>query len=226
MTAIKAPVYLMMKGAIALLIIGALVSLGLADIWALALISLLAMLIGLAIFASMHLLPTGYDPVSQAASDYAVGRFGQLHRFYLWFISIGILALCLALGFKSPLAVAGQIFLALAALGYIASSLFPTDLEGKRLTRTGAIHYAIAFLNFTFLILAIKNLTPILVALQPWQPAALPLTWLASAVLPAILLVIITLLRPLRRVFGLFERLFLIITYLWIILVALLLIIN
>ena len=229
MTAIKpqGTVNLMMKGAIAVLIMGALVSLGLADVWALAMVSLLATLAGLAIFVFLHILPTGYDPISQAASDYAVGRFGYLSRSYLRFISIGILALalCLAVEVKPPLPVMVLAYLGLVALGYIAASLFPTDLEGERLTRTGAIHYALAFLNFTFITLAIENLTPTLVTLRPWQPAALPLTWLAWAAVPAVMLVLITLLKPLRRVFGLFERLFLLTAYLWLALVALSLII-
>lgn len=220
--------YGMMKGAIVLLAIGVLASLYLENIRALALASLLATFISLAILIYLHLLPTGYNPISHAVSDYAVGRSGHLFRHYLWFGSIGVLALalCLMVGAKLPQpAGAALACLGLNAIGRVAASLFPTDLEGKRLTRTGAIHYAIAFLDFAFLTVAISNLTPLMVALPPWQPAAAMLAWLAWAAVPAVALVVITLLPPLRRVFGLCERLFLVATCLWLILAALLLVI-
>jgi hypothetical protein len=71
---------------------------------------------------------------------------------------------------------------------------------------------------------AISGLTPALRAydLSEWVRA--PLDWANWAVGPALALVVITMLRPLRRVFGLFERIFLLTTNLWFALAALLLI--
>jgi hypothetical protein len=187
-------------------------------------VSLLAILINLAIFFALHFLPTGYNPIRHAVSDYAIGKYSPLFRVSLWSSSLGMLTLAvgLAMGVGSPLlANRDLVFLGLIALTRIAMSLFPTDLEGKRLTRTGILHYVFAILTFAFVYNVISNLTPLLDTLNPWQEVKVPLTWLAWAVLPALVLVVITMFRPLRRIFGLFERLFLLITNGWFILVAL-----
>jgi hypothetical protein len=42
----------------------------------LALISLVASVAYLAIFVAWHVLPSGYDPIRHAVSDYAIGRYG------------------------------------------------------------------------------------------------------------------------------------------------------
>ena len=65
------------------------------------------------------------------------------------------------------------------------------------------------------------SLTPVLVKLHPWHSDKGLLTWLAGATLVGLILVVATLLPRLRRVFGLCERFFLLVTYAWLVLVAL-----
>jgi hypothetical protein len=193
------------------------------------LVSLIGSLIYLTIFCALHFLPTGYNPIRHAVSDYAVGRYGFLFRIGLWSSSIGVLTLAVGLALavgSPPLASRDLVFLGLIALTRIAMSLFPTDIEGKHLTRTGILHYIFAILAFTFTYMAISNMTPVLGTLNSWQQAQKPLMWLAWAVLPELILVIITMFRPLRHIFGLFERLFLLTTNVWLILVALLLLVK
>jgi hypothetical protein len=138
-----------------------------------------------------------------------------------------LLTLALAIGVGAPpLGSRDLIFLGLVAVTRIAMSLFPTDIEGQRLTRTGILHYVFAIFTFAFVSIAISNFSPILQTLHPWQQVQELLRWLDARVLPALILVVVTMLRPLRRVFGLFERLFLLTTNIWFILVSLFLLLK
>ena len=192
----------------------------------LALTSLTASCAYIGVFVTLHLLPTGYNPIRQAVSDYAVGKYGHWFRRSLWLSSIGVLSLAagLALGVGvPPLAGQGLIYLALGAATRLGMILFPTDLEDQRLTRVGIIHYVFAVLTFTFIYMAISNITPVLVTLHPWSLLRGLFTPLVTVVAAALALVVLTMLRPFRPVFGLCERLFLASTYVWLILTAVLL---
>lgn len=191
----------------------------------LAAVSLLATLSYLGVFVVLHLLPTGYSPVRHAVSDYAVGKYGPLFRAGLYASSLGVLALAFALivGVGSPtLATRDLIYLLLIPVTRVGMTLFPTNLEGQRTTATGLIHYVFAIAAFTFTYLAISETTAALRGLDPALWLQTPLRWIAWLVGPALVLVIITMLRPLRRIFGLFERLFLLSTNIWFLLAAVL----
>lgn len=197
-----------------------------ANVLLFALISLLGSLVYVAVVLALHVLPTGYDPRHNAVSDYGVGKYAPLFRVSLWAGSIAVLALLagLALGVGSPPLVSRDLaFLGLVAVSRVGESLFPTNVEGERLTRTGALHYLFAILTFGFTYAAISGLTPVLVKLHPWHSDKGLLTWLARATLVGLILVVATLLPRLRRVFGLCERFFLLVTYAWLVLVAILL---
>jgi hypothetical protein len=62
---------------------------------------------GLRLTSTLHFLPTGYNPIRHAVSDYAVGRYGPLFRIGLWSSSIGMLTLAvglaLAVGFPQEM---------------------------------------------------------------------------------------------------------------------------
>jgi Protein of unknown function (DUF998) len=193
----------------------------------LAALSLAATLAYLAIFAAWHVLPTGYDPIRHAVSDYAVGRCGYLFAIGLWTSSAGVLALAFALiaGVGAPpLATRDLVFLFLLPVARVGMTLFPTDLEGKPLSRTGVTHYVLAIAAFTLTYLVISDTTSVLRHLGPAAWLGSSLRWSAWAVAPELALVVVTMVRPLRRVFGLFERLFLLTTNVWFVLVAVLLI--
>ena len=193
----------------------------------LALLSALATTAYLGIFVALHVLPTGYNPIRHAVSDYAVGKYGYLFRIGLWASSLGVLALAFALihGVGSPpLAHHELVYLFLIPIARIGMTRFPTDLEGRRRSRTGVLHYVFAIAAFTFTYLAISDTTPVLRHLSGTVILGSPLHWVAWLVAPELALVVITMFRPLRKVFGLFERLFLLTTNVWFIMVALLLI--
>jgi len=192
----------------------------------LAAISVAATLAYLAILGVLHVLPTGYDPVRHAVSDYGVGRYRSLFTVALYVSSVGVFALAFALikGVGSPpLATRELWYLLLIPLARVGMSLYPTNLEGQRISRTGLLHYVFAILAFTFTYLAISGMTPALRNLDPdgWVHDALG--WTAWIVGPALALVVLTMVGPLRRMFGLFERIFLGSTNLWFALAAVLL---
>jgi hypothetical membrane protein len=199
---------------------------GLVTGW-LAVASLASTVAYLVILAALHVLPTGYSPVSHAVSDYGVGRYRSLFTVGLYVSSVGVLALAFAQlkGVGSPpLPTRDIAYLLLIPLARIGMMLFPTSLEGQRITRTGLLHYACAVAAFTLTYLAISGMTPALRALDLTEWARAPLGWTAWLVVPALALVVVTMLRPLRKVFGLFERVFLLTTNVWFALAAVLLI--
>ncbi len=200
-----------------------------ANVLPFALISLLGSIIYVVVVLALHVLPAGYDPRHNAVSDYGVGQYAPLFRVSLWAGSIAAAALPagLALGVGSPPLISRDlVFLGLVAVSRIGESLFPTTVEGRRLTRTGALHYLFAILTFGFTYAAISGLTPDLVKIHPWYSDKGLLTWLAGATLVGLILVVVTLLPRFRRVFGLCERFFLVVTYAWLVLVAFLLIVK
>ena len=189
----------------------------------LALVSVVGSTAYLTIFVALHVLPTGYDPVRHAVSDYAVGRYGRWFRVGLWSSSASVLALAIGLAIavgSPPLGANDLILLGLITFARLGMSVFPTSLEGQPLHRNGILHYLFAIAAFTFTYLAISHLTGPLTLLTPWNSLARPLRWLAWLVIPALAAVVVTMVTPLRRVFGLFERIFLVTTNLWFLLVG------
>jgi hypothetical protein len=174
-------------------------------------------------FTALHFLPTGYHPVRQAVSDYGVGPYSRHFRIALYGNAAGMLALAGALTFASgtgSLPKRDLIFLALVGLGRIVMNFFPTDVEGAKHTTIGKIHYLLAIATFTFIYMSVTHMTSALCELSPWETMKAPLTWLSWLATPALVLLVVTMIRPLRKVFGIFERLFLVTSNLWAFLVA------
>jgi hypothetical membrane protein len=194
-----------------------------ADVLILALISVLGSLVYIGVVVALHFLPTGYDLVHNAVSDYGVGQYAPLFRVSLWAGSIAVLALAIGLAIEPgapPLLVRGLVFLGLVSACRVGESLFPTTVEGEKLTRTGAMHYVFAILTFGFTYAGISDLTPDLVKLYPWHAHRGALDWLSGAILVGLILVLAALLPRLRHLFGLPERFFLAVTYIWLVIVA------
>ena len=161
----------------------------------LAVTSLMATSAYLVILAVLHVLPTGYSPVRHAVSDYGVGRYRPLFTVALYVSSVGVLTLAFALisGVGSPpLAIRDLVYLLLISIARVGMTLFPTNLESERISRTGLLHYACAVAAFTLTYPAISGMTPALRALDPSEWARPPLGWMAGIVGPALALVVIT----------------------------------
>jgi hypothetical protein len=168
------------------------------------------------LLVALHLRASGYSPVRHALSDFGVGPTRRAFALYAWLGSAGALALAATLWVKGPPVPAwllGVLLVMVAARAGVV--LLPTDLEGQRPTRVGLLHLASAVISFAGAYVFVRNATPWLAGAPRWQPVAPVLRALAWAALPALVANCVTLAPPLRRVFGLFERLFIGVAVLW-----------
>lgn len=100
----------------------------------------------------LHFEPTGYDPVSQFVSDYAVGAFALEMSLGFFVGGIGVTGLGLALvmvqtdrrAFR-----AGAFMTVIVGLVMFLIAGFPTDIEGAASTIHGIVHSGLSAVVFT-----------------------------------------------------------------------------
>jgi hypothetical protein len=111
---------------------------------------------GLAVII-LHFLPTDYNPVTQAVSDYGVGRYAAIMTSAFFSIGIGTIALALSLLRFNKLGRLGRfgiLSLMIAGACFFAVGFFPTDLEGAPATTIGLLHTSLSAIVFLANILA------------------------------------------------------------------------
>jgi len=99
----------------------------------------------------LHLQPTGYDPIRQVVSDYAVGQFGTEMALGFFAGGVGVAALAIAISLTSihrTLKI-GSMPLFVAGVALFIVGAFPTDLGGAPTTIHGTIHSLLSLLVFT-----------------------------------------------------------------------------
>jgi len=102
----------------------------------------------------LSLLDNDYSPISQAASDYGVGRFATEMNLGFLLGGVGLIAFALVIGGRGAAAVrsrAGSALFLVAGLVLIMDSYFTTNMEGSPATLHGTIH---GFGGFVFFITA------------------------------------------------------------------------
>lgn len=165
---------------------------------------------------SFEFLNRDYRRFSHAISDYGVGKTAGLFKTYL--LAGSVAAPLLAWQFWSadhpsyPIAIVA--YLLLVMLGRLALALYPNDLRGSQRTRNGQIHHAATLLAFTSAFMAVAEATPLL-ASTVTGPLAAALIGLKHMIGLGFIAVVLTISPPLRRFFGLAERLFLYAAALW-----------
>jgi hypothetical protein len=164
----------------------------------------------------LHLLRPDYPPVSHMISDYAVGRYGWIMT--TWFIGMSISCLMLALGLKQSgpntmLATLGAILLGVASAGLLVSAAFPTDLDDAPTTQAGHIHTISFLLNVASILIA-TVLTSLSFGRHPrWRSYRATALTLAAFILVAFVIQFLTLHRG--APYGLANRLFVALLFLW-----------
>jgi hypothetical membrane protein len=172
-----------------------------------------------------QLLPPYYSPISQAESDLGVGPYGWVMD--VNFVVRGLLSLAIVYGlyraWPKTLA-APRASLALIGawgVGAFILAISPTDISGPA-TLHGTVHLVTAFLAFLFVaagVLGVSYSMPDGLRWQSLRPSAQ-----AIAVLTAIALVVLFLgtgvPRVERNLFGLFERIFIGLALLWMLVVS------
>jgi hypothetical protein len=173
----------------------------------------LACLVQLALFLTLNVRGS-YSLISHAVSDYGVGPSRRLFTIYGLIGIIAAAALGAAVLADGRFPDRGGVYLLVMAALRLGVLAFPTDLEGRRLTKTGKLHYLFAIASFAIAYMAIDVLNPIaLPVVANWaSPVLAGLYWIVAASLAG---VVICLIPALRRIFGLVERVFLVSVMLW-----------
>jgi hypothetical protein len=158
----------------------------------------------------LHVLPTGYNPIHDAVSDYAVGRYRALFWTFATAGAVSGLALALALAKSHPskptLTVA---MLVLSAAARVLIPIFATDQGGNRFqTLQGTIHMLLAVAIFASIAVAASNLGGTLENECAWHSVkGLVDGWLPWVITITASLTGIAIVGPqLKRIFGLLER--------------------
>jgi hypothetical protein len=172
---------------------------------------------------ALHLLPTGYNPVRDAVSDYGEGPY----RGWFWLQAVaggvGCLALAIALA-QLRLFTPTQAVVALiaAAAARFLIPFFATDQQGNRFqTIHGTIHMILAVISFGGLVWAATGLWSTLRHYPAWHGAEGALTIIPWIMLGSVIAVVLAIRGPrLKPFFGIFERLFYLSSITWVLIVA------
>ena len=172
--------------------------------------------VNLVLLLAFHVVDRQYSPVSNAVSDYGVGPTARLFQIYATVGTFAALGLAWMFWHSTPALPPAITYTLLAmAAARVGVAVFPTDLPGTPKTLTGRVHLLAAILTFTFAYMTIAKATPLL------QGTSALLGPLHIAAMVGLAAVVITLVGPLRPLFGLAERLFLFATASWFLVVSL-----
>ena len=179
----------------------------------------------LSIFLAFHVIAPERSMFGHAVSDYAVGKTARLFISYGLVGSLGAALLAIATGSAGEFPSKVPIYLALLAILRMGVLRFRTDIEGEAVTREGRLHYVFAIITFalTYMIVSASQPTLDTFANPTLNLILRDLGWIATISLVG---VVTTLLPPLRRVFGLAERIFLLSTASWLLLLAVTLVVS
>jgi hypothetical protein len=172
----------------------------------------------------VHALPTGYNPIRDAVSDYAVGRYRPLFWVFATSGAVAGLALAIALARSDPpkptLTIA---MLLLSAAARFLIPVFPTDQAGSRFqTLKGTIHMVLAVVIFASIAVAASNLGGTLGHESAWRAVkGLVDGWLPWVITATAIATALAIRGPrLQRIFGLIERLYYVSSITWFLVVS------
>jgi Protein of unknown function (DUF998) len=190
---------------------------------AFSIIAALATAVQAAALVTLHLLPTGYNPVRDAVSDYGVGPY----RGWFWLQAaaggVGCLALGIALAQLHPLTPTQVVVALIVTAGArLLIPFFATDQHGSRFqTRHGTIHMILAVIAFGGLVWAATGLWTTLRHYPAWHGTESALTIIPWIMLGSVIAVVLAIAGPrLKPFFGIFERLFYLSSITWVLIVA------
>jgi hypothetical protein len=190
---------------------------------ALSIVAALATAVQAGALIMVHLLPTGYNPVRDAVSDYGVGAY----RGWFWLQAVAGGVGCLTLGIAlaglhpfTPTQVVAALIVTAGARFLLP--FFATDQHGSRFqTRQGTVHMILAVIAFGGLVWAATGLWSTLRRYPGWNGAEGALTILPWIMLGSVIAVVIAIRGPrLKPFFGVFERLFYLSSITWGLIVA------
>jgi hypothetical protein len=193
---------------------------------AIAVIALLGVAVCLGCLVWLHVSPTGLNPLRDPVSQYGITDYFTYYRAAA--LSLGVAALTLAVALIEALAeanAAGIVFLVILGFARLTIGWVPMDAPGAARTRTGLRHNLLATAFFASATVAAFVFTGTFAddpALAGIAPASAVLSW-AMAVFSGLILVT-SLVGPVKRYFGLVERLLYVAVLAWLATVAIALI--
>jgi Protein of unknown function (DUF998) len=165
----------------------------------------------LGLMISLHFLPSKYSPIKNTVSDYAVAPSGKLHAVIAVAMPLtgAISSLSLAIAMAASVKTASIYVVSLLVIASICRFLlifFPTDITGRPVTKTGMIHLACAVIAFAGIAFAAGNFH-----------MTAPDEILGHIVIGTAILLLLGFLPPLKKIFGLLERIFLFSSAIWLV---------
>lgn len=172
--------------------------------------------LAIALFGLLHRRVPEASWLRDAVSDYGVGPAAGLFRGYghVGTAAAALLAIQFALSSAPGIPRAAVVAMILTPLLRMGVTLVPTDPPGAGTSARGRLHLVFAIATFAATYTAIANATSVLAAAAQGGLAVI-LSGLYAVATLALIGVVMTMLPPLKRVFGLFERVFLLSTMLW-----------
>ena len=182
---------------------------------ALAAVALVLGVARLAMFIALHLVPSDYNIVQHAVSDYAVGPTRRLATTITWTSAVfwAVLAGAIALGPPTP-EKGVALWLTILTVIFAALPFLPTDVEGQPTTLIGRLHLVAAIAWFAIAYSCMGNIVRLLAPLAPQGLVSFlgAARWVTAAALIALVTaLVIRRLRP--YAFGISERIFLLAVY-------------
>ena len=165
--------------------------------------------IGLWIFllVLLHFLKTDFEPHNHTCSEYAIGKYGTLMN--IAFYSMMIANILIAINFWSKNTVTSILFI-IVALGYLGLGVWKADLtiSTEKETMAGKLHLLAGFITMVFTIVLTFVLANKNTDITLWIFAISSLiSWLGF-------IVTMNIKKPI--IFGISQRLFLLIITIWI----------
>lgn len=184
---------------------------GLRVVRAFGVVALLAVALQAVLLVTLHVLPTKYDPVHDAISDYGVGDYRGYFWAQLFAGGVACIALALSLGSLHPFVprLAVVMLIANGAARFLMPA-FPTDQSGGRFqTAKGRVHMLLAVIAFGGVAAAATSLGGLPAHYLEWKGSKGLIDTLGLVVLVGAIGCALALVGPrLKQVFGLIERLF------------------
>ena len=142
---------------------------------ALAAVALVLGVARLAMFIALHLVPSDYNIVQHAVSDYAVGPTRRLATAITWTSAVFWAVLAGAVALWPPTPEKGvALWLVILAVIFTVLPFLPTDVEGQPVTLIGRLHLVAAIAWFSIAYSCMGNIVRLLAPLAPqvWCPSS------------------------------------------------------
>ncbi|MEO8249245.1 MAG: DUF998 domain-containing protein [Burkholderiales bacterium] len=165
------------------------------------------------LFCWLHAVNRSVHVVRDAVSLFGTGSTAGLFRIYghLGTAAIALFAIAAYLRRPGPLPSIVAIGLVVLVVARVAVIAVPTDAKGQGTSLRGMFHLFLAVIVFAATYTVIANAAPLFAAM-PLKAALDAMQLLCMLSLAG---VVVTMLPPLKRLFGLFERAFLLSMLIW-----------